>query len=216
MNYRVINHEQKSIHLNITAHLSGLAVEAVFLDPLTLFSLFLSLILLSLHVHKASVCVCARARMCEVHGSEHLGILGLSSRFLADLFPPRRALEIFLNKQSLIFQSARKRPLTCSVRMAKADGSQLWVRWWGWRTDFFSSSSSSCSVSSDKPMDLKQGDKESILKPFALVTAKPKQERRQQTTTPASAVNSTSDTTFHASWEESYDSLSLVLNSWKG
>ncbi|XP_030283937.1 target of Nesh-SH3 isoform X3 [Sparus aurata] len=42
----------------------------------------------------------------------------------------------------------------------------------------------------DKPMDLKQGDKESILKPFALVTAKPKQERRQQTTTPASAVNS--------------------------
>ena len=64
MNYRVINHEQKSIHLNITAHLSGLAVEAVFLDPLTLFSLFLSLILLSLHVHKASVCVCVCARAC--------------------------------------------------------------------------------------------------------------------------------------------------------
>ncbi|XP_041806248.1 target of Nesh-SH3 isoform X8 [Chelmon rostratus] len=42
----------------------------------------------------------------------------------------------------------------------------------------------------DKPMDLKQGDKESILKPFALVTAKPKQERRQQTTTLAPAVNS--------------------------
>nr|XP_046259399.1 target of Nesh-SH3 isoform X7 [Scatophagus argus] len=42
----------------------------------------------------------------------------------------------------------------------------------------------------DKPMDLKQGDKESILKPFALVTAKPKQERRQQTTTTAPAVNS--------------------------
>ncbi|XP_076602223.1 target of Nesh-SH3 isoform X2 [Chaetodon auriga] len=42
----------------------------------------------------------------------------------------------------------------------------------------------------DKPMDLKQGDKESILKPFALVTAKPKQERRQQTTTSAPAVNS--------------------------
>ncbi|KAE8299104.1 Target of Nesh-SH3 [Larimichthys crocea] len=40
-----------------------------------------------------------------------------------------------------------------------------------------------------KPMDLKQGDKESILKPFALVTAKPKQERRQQTTTSAPAVN---------------------------
>lgn len=76
----------------------------------------------------------------------------------------------------------------------------------------FSSSSSSRSLSSDKPMDLKQGDKESILKPFALVTAKPKQERRQQTTTPASAVNSTSDTTFHASWEESYDSLSSVLS----
>ncbi|TKS66870.1 Target of [Collichthys lucidus] len=38
-------------------------------------------------------------------------------------------------------------------------------------------------------MDLKQGDKESILKPFALVTAKPKQERRQQTTTSAPAVN---------------------------
>ncbi|XP_070770872.1 target of Nesh-SH3 [Enoplosus armatus] len=42
----------------------------------------------------------------------------------------------------------------------------------------------------DKPMDLKQGDKESILKPFPLVTAKPKQERRQQTTTSTPAVNS--------------------------
>ncbi|XP_062259217.1 target of Nesh-SH3 isoform X3 [Platichthys flesus] len=42
----------------------------------------------------------------------------------------------------------------------------------------------------DKPMDLKQGDKESILKPFPLVTAKPKQERRQPTTTSAPAVNS--------------------------
>ncbi|XP_069010295.1 target of Nesh-SH3 isoform X2 [Embiotoca jacksoni] len=42
----------------------------------------------------------------------------------------------------------------------------------------------------DKPMDLKQGDKESILKPFPLVTAKPKQERRQQTTTTAPALNS--------------------------
>ncbi|KAK7882394.1 hypothetical protein WMY93_028568 [Mugilogobius chulae] len=41
----------------------------------------------------------------------------------------------------------------------------------------------------DKPMDLKQGDKESILKPFPLVTAKPKLERRQQTTTTAPAVN---------------------------
>ncbi|XP_044074015.1 target of Nesh-SH3 isoform X4 [Siniperca chuatsi] len=42
----------------------------------------------------------------------------------------------------------------------------------------------------DKLMDLKQGDKESILKPFPLVTAKPKQEHRQQTTTSAPAVNS--------------------------
>ncbi|KAI3355843.1 hypothetical protein L3Q82_004406 [Scortum barcoo] len=42
----------------------------------------------------------------------------------------------------------------------------------------------------DKLMDLKQGDKESILKPFRLVTDKPKQERRQQTTTTAPAVNS--------------------------
>ncbi|CAG5865797.1 unnamed protein product [Menidia menidia] len=42
----------------------------------------------------------------------------------------------------------------------------------------------------DKPMNLKQGDKESILKPFTLVTAKPKQDRRQQTTTAVPAVNS--------------------------
>ncbi|CAK6959174.1 target of Nesh-SH3 isoform X2 [Scomber scombrus] len=42
----------------------------------------------------------------------------------------------------------------------------------------------------DKPMDRKQGDKESILKPFPLVTAKPKQERRQPTTTSAPALNS--------------------------
>ncbi|KAM4557904.1 target of Nesh-SH3 isoform 3-T3 [Odontesthes bonariensis] len=42
----------------------------------------------------------------------------------------------------------------------------------------------------DKPMDLKQGDKESILKPFTVVTAKPKQERRQPTTTAVPAVNS--------------------------
>ncbi|XP_034417547.1 LOW QUALITY PROTEIN: target of Nesh-SH3-like [Cyclopterus lumpus] len=42
----------------------------------------------------------------------------------------------------------------------------------------------------DKPMDLKQGDKESILKTFPLVTAKPKLEHRQQhTTTSAPAVN---------------------------
>ncbi|XP_028447235.1 target of Nesh-SH3 isoform X2 [Perca flavescens] len=43
----------------------------------------------------------------------------------------------------------------------------------------------------DKPMDLKQ-DKESVLNLFPLVTAKPKQERRQQqTTTSAPAVNTT-------------------------
>ncbi|XP_018558284.1 LOW QUALITY PROTEIN: target of Nesh-SH3 [Lates calcarifer] len=42
----------------------------------------------------------------------------------------------------------------------------------------------------DKPMDLKQGDKESFLKLFPLVTAKPKPERKQQTTTSAPAVNS--------------------------
>ncbi|XP_026232193.1 target of Nesh-SH3 isoform X3 [Anabas testudineus] len=41
----------------------------------------------------------------------------------------------------------------------------------------------------DKPLDLKQGDNESILKPFPPVTAKPKQENRQQTTTSAPAVN---------------------------
>lgn len=46
-------------------------------------------------------------------------------------------------------------------------------------------------------MDLKQGDNESILKPFALVTAKPKQERRQETTTPAPAFNSMRDNTTH-------------------
>ncbi|XP_059199626.1 target of Nesh-SH3 [Centropristis striata] len=37
-----------------------------------------------------------------------------------------------------------------------------------------------------KPMDLKEGDKESILKRFPLVTAKPKQERRPQQTTTTS------------------------------
>ncbi|CAJ1079708.1 target of Nesh-SH3 isoform X1 [Xyrichtys novacula] len=42
----------------------------------------------------------------------------------------------------------------------------------------------------DKPMDLKQGENDSILKPFPVVTAKPKQERRQQTTTSAPSVNS--------------------------
>ena len=68
----------------------------------------------------------------------------------------------------------------------------LRIRWRGRGTDLFSSS---CSLSSDKPMDLKQGDKESILKPFTLVTAKPKQDHRQQTTTAVPAVNSTSNTT---------------------
>ncbi|XP_068614614.1 target of Nesh-SH3-like [Brachionichthys hirsutus] len=41
----------------------------------------------------------------------------------------------------------------------------------------------------DKLTDMKEGN-ESILKPFALVTAKPKQERQQKTTTPAPTVNS--------------------------
>ncbi|KAM4561126.1 target of Nesh-SH3 isoform 2-T2 [Fundulus diaphanus] len=41
----------------------------------------------------------------------------------------------------------------------------------------------------DKPMDLKQGDKESTLKSFLPVTPKPKPKHRQQTTTVASAVN---------------------------
>ncbi|XP_035988707.1 target of Nesh-SH3 isoform X3 [Fundulus heteroclitus] len=42
----------------------------------------------------------------------------------------------------------------------------------------------------DKPMDLKQGDKESTLKSFLPVTPKPKPKHRQQTTTVAPAVNS--------------------------
>ncbi|XP_028992547.1 target of Nesh-SH3 isoform X8 [Betta splendens] len=44
----------------------------------------------------------------------------------------------------------------------------------------------------DKPMDPKQGHKESILKPFPPVTAKPRQEQppHRQTTTSAPAVNS--------------------------
>lgn len=49
-------------------------------------------------------------------------------------------------------------------------------------------------LSSDKPMDLKQGEKASVLKPFPLVTARPKQEPKQQTTTTAPALNSTSST----------------------
>lgn len=56
------------------------------------------------------------------------------------------------------------------------------------------SSTPPAALSSDKPMDLKQGNKESILKTFPPVTDKPKQERRQQqTTTSAPAVNSTRD-----------------------
>ncbi|XP_006788264.1 target of Nesh-SH3 isoform X2 [Neolamprologus brichardi] len=43
--------------------------------------------------------------------------------------------------------------------------------------------------SHDKLMDLKQGEKASILKPFPLVTARPKQEPKQQTTTTAPALN---------------------------
>ncbi|KAG7270258.1 hypothetical protein CRUP_031960, partial [Coryphaenoides rupestris] len=43
----------------------------------------------------------------------------------------------------------------------------------------------------DKPMDLKQGEKESILKPFPMVTAKPKQERRTTTTTVSPPLNGT-------------------------
>ncbi|XP_047225741.1 target of Nesh-SH3 isoform X2 [Girardinichthys multiradiatus] len=43
----------------------------------------------------------------------------------------------------------------------------------------------------DKPMDLKQGDQESTLKSFLLVTPKPKPKQRQQTTTVVPAVNST-------------------------
>lgn len=52
-------------------------------------------------------------------------------------------------------------------------------------------------LSSDKLMDLKQGEKASILKPFPLVTARPKQEPKQQTTTTAPALNSTSSTFLH-------------------
>ncbi|XP_033984420.1 target of Nesh-SH3 isoform X5 [Trematomus bernacchii] len=44
----------------------------------------------------------------------------------------------------------------------------------------------------DKPMDLKQGGKVSILKPFPLVTAKPKQERRQQQMTSSAPALNTS------------------------
>ncbi|XP_025759602.1 target of Nesh-SH3 isoform X7 [Oreochromis niloticus] len=43
--------------------------------------------------------------------------------------------------------------------------------------------------SHDKLMDLKQGEKASILKPFPLVTARPKQQPKQQTTTTAPALN---------------------------
>uniref|UniRef100_A0AAV2K414 Fibronectin type-III domain-containing protein n=1 Tax=Knipowitschia caucasica TaxID=637954 RepID=A0AAV2K414_KNICA len=51
----------------------------------------------------------------------------------------------------------------------------------------------------DKPMDLKQGDKESILKPFPLVTAKPKIERRQHTTSTPAVNNSRFDVSENSS-----------------
>lgn len=99
--------------------------------------------------------------------------------------------EILLNKRSLI---------------SLQPGRGHWVALWGYpeqmdhncvklshmmrRTD----PSSSWSLSSDKPMDLKQGDKESILKPSTVVTDKPK-----QTTTPVPVINSTSNTTSYKS-----------------
>ncbi|XP_075870722.1 target of Nesh-SH3 [Nelusetta ayraudi] len=43
----------------------------------------------------------------------------------------------------------------------------------------------------EKPLDLTQAQKESILKPFALVTAKPRQEHRQDTTTYPPLITST-------------------------
>lgn len=48
-----------------------------------------------------------------------------------------------------------------------------------------------CFLLTDKPLDLMQGKKESILKPFALATAKPRQERRQETTTYPPLITST-------------------------
>ncbi|XP_040004357.1 target of Nesh-SH3 isoform X13 [Xiphias gladius] len=56
----------------------------------------------------------------------------------------------------------------------------------------------------DKPMDLKQGDG-SILKPFPLVTSKPKQERKQQITTSAPALN----ISFSGSRFEIYENSSI-------
>lgn len=81
-----------------------------------------------------------------------------------------------------------------------------WVRLWEQRSDLFSSSSSSF-LSSDKPIDMKPIDKQAILKPFGLVTAKPKQERRPENTTSAPAINSMSLATLHVSLKESHDSL---------
>lgn len=74
----------------------------------------------------------------------------------------------------------------------------LWVRWCGRRADIFSSSP----LSSDKLVDLKQEDKESILKPLSVVTAKPKHEHehKQQTTTAVPAVNSRTNLNLF-SWE---------------
>lgn len=88
--------------------------------------------------------------------------------------------------------------------MAKADGSEL-----------IHLSRSSLILSLDKPMDLKQGDKESILKPFPLVTAKPKQERKQ-TTTSAPAFNSMSyinDYSCYLVAEYQYDNLTMNVGA---
>lgn len=78
--------------------------------------------------------------------------------------------------------------------LARADGSQLYVwewvtRVWG-RTDL---SMCCCFLPSEKPLDLTQAQKESILKPFALVTAKPRQEYRQDTTTYPPLITSMTD-----------------------
>lgn len=70
--------------------------------------------------------------------------------------------------------------------------------WHSW-TDL---SSCCCSLSSDKPKDRKV-DKESILKPFPLVTAKPRQERKQERreeTTSYPRINSMTDAMSHVSF----------------
>lgn len=150
----------------------------------------------------------ARVRLASVWISSRCGASGQSldsADVFRQTFSPSKSTKYITQQAISDLSAARKRPRSCSVKMARADGPQLcarlWVRWWrGWRTDLFSSSCSP--LSSDKPMDLKQGDKESILKPFPLVTAKPKQERRQQTATSAPAVNSMTNTTFNESKEK--------------